>query len=76
MTASPHKRTSGQPVRRGLTSRIGLQKGFTMGEIGLHSSNFDPLMSALGQKRTFRSAQPMSAILPKADIHWSDWNVR
>jgi hypothetical protein len=71
MTASPHKRTSGQPVRRGLTSRIGLQKGFTMGEIGLHSSNFDPLMSALGQKQTLTTTLAMSAITPKADIKLS-----
>jgi hypothetical protein len=68
MTASPHKRTSGQPVRRGLTSRIGLQKGFTMGEIGLHSSNFDPLMSALGQKPTFGDVNMRSALPPEADI--------
>jgi hypothetical protein len=76
MTASPHKRTSGQPVRRGLTSRIGLQKGFTMGEIGLHSSNFDPLMSALGQKQTSTRLLHMSALPPKADIRPRDLHVR
>jgi hypothetical protein len=28
------------------------------------------LMSALGQKRTFRSATAMSALPPKADMKW------
>jgi hypothetical protein len=67
MTASPHKRTSGQPVRRGLTSRIGLQKGFTMGEIGLHSSNFDPLMSALGLGRVKTFAA--------SGRNWATWRL-
>jgi hypothetical protein len=34
----------------------------------LHSSNPDPLMSALGQKRTSQGVRPMSALPPKADI--------
>jgi hypothetical protein len=33
-------------------------------------------MSALGQKRTLRSAQPMSAILPKADMDQQGSDVR
>jgi hypothetical protein len=34
----------------------------------LHGSNPEPLMSALGQKRTFSSSVPMSALPPKADM--------
>jgi len=39
--------------------KVGLQQGFATGETGfrisLHGSNLAPLMSALGQKRTFDS---------------------
>jgi hypothetical protein len=49
-----------------------LQQGFVTDGMGfrvkLHSSNFEPLMSALGQKQTSRHLQPMSALPPKADI--------
>jgi hypothetical protein len=40
------------------------------GELGvsLHSSNPDPVMSALGQKRTWLGVRPMSALPLKADI--------
>src|SRR5262249_1878672 len=34
----------------------------------LHGNNPKPLMSALGQKQTFRNVRPMSALPPKADI--------
>src|SRR5262252_1660400 len=34
----------------------------------LHSSNSEPLMSALGHKQTSRHLEPMSALPPKADI--------
>jgi hypothetical protein len=34
----------------------------------LRSSNPEPLMSALGQKRTLERLHPMSALPPKADI--------
>ena len=34
----------------------------------LHSSNLEPLMSALGQKQTLRHVRLMSALPPKADI--------
>ena len=37
-------------------------------EFRLRSSNPEPLMSALGQKQTSQHLQPMSALLPKADI--------
>ena len=37
-------------------------------EVSLHSSNSDPLMSALGQKRTFSEVCAMSALPPKAAI--------
>jgi hypothetical protein len=33
-----------------------------------HEEAWMPLMSALGQKRTFKLASPMSALPPKADI--------
>jgi hypothetical protein len=36
--------------------------------VSLHGSNPDPLMSALGQKRTLKPFCPMSALPPKADI--------
>ena len=49
-----------------------LQQGFATGEMGLgfslHGSNPEPLMSALGQKRTFEYVRAMSALPPKADI--------
>jgi hypothetical protein len=50
---------------------VGLQQGFATGEIGfgvsLHSSNPEPPMSALGQKRTSHFSG-MSALPPKVDI--------
>src|SRR5262249_48765861 len=36
--------------------------------VRLHGSNPEPLMSALGQKRTFKRLRLMSALPPKADI--------
>jgi hypothetical protein len=44
--------------------------------VKLHSSNFEPLMSALGQKQTSGHLQPTSALPPKADIGTQSWNVR
>src|SRR6516164_6180461 len=37
-------------------------------EVRLHGSNFEPPMSALGQKRTSEQIGVMSALPPKADI--------
>ena len=49
-----------------------LQQGFAAVKWGLgvslHGSNLEPLMSALGQKRTLDRRLLMSALLPKADI--------
>jgi hypothetical protein len=47
-----------------------LQQGFPFGEtgLGLHGCNPEPLMSALGQKQTFREVETMSALPPQADI--------
>src|SRR5262249_42795090 len=42
----------------------------------LHGSNPEPLMSALGQKRTFAVQKGMSALPPKADIISSDQGAR
>jgi hypothetical protein len=57
-----------------------LQQGFATGEMGfrdqLQRGNSEPLMSALGQKRTFECVRAMSALPPKADIRRHDWNVR
>jgi hypothetical protein len=36
--------------------------------VSLHGSNPGPLMSALGQKRTFEQVRAMSALPPKADM--------
>jgi hypothetical protein len=44
--------------------------------VGLHSSNPDPVMSPLGQKRASRPFRRMSALPPKADIGTQSWNVR
>ena len=44
--------------------------------VSLHGSNLELLMSALGQKRTFRFLWPMSALPPKADIGTEPRNVR
>src|SRR6516225_11371323 len=35
---------------------------------GLHGSNLELFMSAMGQKRTLRGVRPMSALPPIADI--------
>jgi len=49
-----------------------LQQGFVTDGMGfrvkLHGSNFEPLMSALGQKQTSEDFWAMSALPPKADI--------
>jgi hypothetical protein len=42
----------------------------------LHSSNFGPLTSALGQKQTSDNRATMSALPPKADIAKCDEDVR
>src|SRR6516225_7351160 len=42
--------------------------GNAPGPVSLHSSNLEPLMSALGQKRTLGHLRLLSALLPKADI--------
>jgi hypothetical protein len=51
---------------------VQLQQGFAAGEmgfrLGLHGSNLERLMSALGQKRTLTRCFLMSALPPKADI--------
>jgi hypothetical protein len=50
--------------------RARLQQGFAAGEMGfrvkLRGSNFEPLMSALGQKQTSRPEIPMSDFTPKS----------
>ena len=43
--------------------------------VSLHGSNPEPLMSALGQKRTSRLVEGMSALPPKADIRYGDRHV-
>jgi hypothetical protein len=43
--------------------------------VGLHSSNPELLMPALGQKQTSAPAQGMSALPPKADIAERDEDV-
>jgi hypothetical protein len=43
--------------------------------INLQGSNPEPLMSALGQKQTWRSEMAMSALPPKADIRADDQDV-
>jgi hypothetical protein len=45
-------------------------------QLRLHSSNFEPLMSALGHKRTLKHVRLMSALPPKADIGTQSRNVR
>jgi hypothetical protein len=44
--------------------------------VGLHGSNPEPLMSALGQKRTSELVQAMSALPPKADIGTGTYHLR
>ena len=44
--------------------------------VSLHGSNLEPLMSALGQKRTFSEVCAMSALPPKADIGTQPRDVR
>jgi hypothetical protein len=45
-----------------------LQRAEIGSRVSLHGSNPEPLMSALGQKRTLRRVSVMSALPPKADI--------
>jgi hypothetical protein len=45
-------------------------------EVSLHSSNPEPLTSALGQKRTLGQVHVMSALPPKADMDQHSRNVR
>src|ERR1051325_3588123 len=49
--------------------RILLQQGVASGETGpgLHGSNFELLMAALGQEQTFWGRAPMSALPPCVD---------
>jgi hypothetical protein len=44
--------------------------------IGLHGSNLSTFTSAMGQKQTFRGANVMSALHPKADIRQRSRDVR
>jgi hypothetical protein len=44
--------------------------------VSLHGSNPEPLMSALGQKRTLGCVRAMSALPPKADIETQPSDVR
>jgi len=57
-----------------------LQQGFVTDEMGLagelHSSDPEPLMSALGQKRTLGQLRVMSALPPKADMLTAGIDVR
>ena len=43
--------------------------------VKLHGSNFEPLMSALGQKQTLQHVRTMSALPPKADIGSQPRNI-
>ena len=47
-----------------------------MGLRVVHHSKIRPVMSALGQKRTFRLVPPMSALPPKADIGTQSRDLR
>jgi hypothetical protein len=59
---------------------VQLQQGFVTDEIGgtvsLHGSNFEMPMSALGQKRTSRQLERMSALPPKADMDQHGRDIR
>ena len=44
--------------------------------VSLHGTNPEPLMSALGQKRTSEQVRAMSALPPKADIRLTLDHVR
>jgi hypothetical protein len=44
--------------------------------VSLRGSNSEPLMSALGQKRTLGDVRLMSALPPKADIAQRELNAR
>ena len=44
--------------------------------VKLHGSNFEPLMPALGQKRTLEGIVLMSALPPKAGIRADDQGFR
>ena len=68
------------PAAQDRADLLALQQGFATDEMGfrvkLHGSNFEPLMSALGQKRTLKRLHPMSALPPKADIADSGLDIR
>ena len=44
--------------------------------VSLHGTNPEPLMSALGQKRTSEQVRAMSALPPKADMDQYGRDVR
>jgi hypothetical protein len=68
------------PEAQDYTNNDRLHQGFATGEMGfrgrLHSSNLEPLMSALGQKLTSEHVRIMSALPPKADIGTQPRDVR
>jgi hypothetical protein len=61
-------------------TRLRLQQGFLSREtdsgVSLHGSSPEPLMSALGHKRTLGLVSLMTALPPKADIAQHGGNVR
>src|SRR5262249_2629211 len=63
---------------RRLTGPAPQNRGLPYHAVGciVHHGKFWLPMSAMGQKQTLQSVRPMSALPPKADIDWSDWNVR
>ena len=70
----------GSGVRRLLLTAMRLQQGFVTDGMGfrvkLRGSNFEPLMFALGQKRTSQRVGGMSALPPKADMDQLGCDVR
>jgi len=66
--AASHYSPQGSEVRRSWLITSGICDWRLGLGIKLHRSNFEPPMSALGQKRTSEGVEAMSALPPKADI--------
>src|SRR5215469_11994261 len=70
------RRRIASPEIRTKRMSIFLQHGMAGHKIVLRRSNMRKRMSALGQKRTLRKVQSMSALPPKADMADAMRNVR
>jgi hypothetical protein len=73
---SPRLRTAPTIAHREYDCSRDLRPAKRGSGVSLHSSNPEPLMSALGHKQTLRRVNRTSASPPKGDIRRRYWDVR